>query len=249
MDALLQDKSLATTDLVANLQQTPVFNELNGDQLDVLCARARITKVARKGLVVAGDQRYGYLGLVLEGTVYVSSLLFSTAGSVRPCALFVADAGETFAEFSALDGEGTVGEIVALTEVKLALFPNDAIRKAMRDNPNFSDALVRRAIARARDSIRRLTGHLALPMTVRAAQVLLPYASASAGTGMQPADPALPRMTQAQLAAMTGSVKEVLARTVAELEDLGALRRERGHIAYLDAEKLRALATTGMGKV
>ncbi len=247
MDTLIHDKGSADADLVRRLQSASVFATLGGDALDVLAARARIVDVARKTLIAAADQRYGYLGLVLRGSVYVSALLMGSAGSVRPCALFVADAGETFAEFSTLDAEGTVGEIVALTDVEVALFPRESILEAMSHNRAFADAFVRRAIARARDSIKRLSGHLALPMTVRAAQVLLPYAVMEAG--LQPADPSLQRITQAQLAAMTGSVKEVLARTVAELEAQGALKRERGHIAYLHAEKLKALATAGMGRI
>jgi hypothetical protein len=45
-------------------------------------------------------------------------------------------------------------------------------------------------------------------------------------------------MTQSQVAASAGTVKEVAARAIAELERLQALRRERGHIRYLDRTKL-----------
>jgi DeoR/GlpR family transcriptional regulator of sugar metabolism len=43
-----------------------------------------------------------------------------------------------------------------------------------------------------------------------------------------------------QLAAATGTVKEVVARAVAELERSGAVQRVRGRIALIDREKLAA---------
>lgn len=74
----------------------------------------------------------------------------------------------------------------------------------------------------------------------RVAAALLPYSSDA--PGIHPADPALQKITQIQLAAMVGSVKEVIARTIADFEASGALRRERGHIAYLNREALMHLA-------
>lgn len=45
-------------------------------------------------------------------------------------------------------------------------------------------------------------------------------------------------MTQSQIAAAAGTVKDVAARAISELQHRGALRRERGHIAYLDRVRL-----------
>jgi CRP-like cAMP-binding protein len=100
----------------------------------------------------------------------------------------------------------------------------------------FTDRLIRQATRHARRTFQTLMGNLTLPMLARIAALLLPYAND--GEGLQEAEPALRRITQVQLAAMAGSVKEVVARTLADLEELGALRRERGHIAYLDRNRL-----------
>jgi Crp-like helix-turn-helix domain len=55
------------------------------------------------------------------------------------------------------------------------------------------------------------------------------------------------KITQIQLAAMVGSVKEVVARTIADFEALGALRRERGHVAYLNRQLLMDLTAVTNG--
>jgi DNA-binding transcriptional regulator YhcF (GntR family) len=54
-------------------------------------------------------------------------------------------------------------------------------------------------------------------------------------------DPAnLPSLRLTQIATATGTVKEVAARAVAELERAGAIRRVRGRIALIDRAKLAA---------
>ncbi|HVA26600.1 MAG TPA: helix-turn-helix domain-containing protein, partial [Candidatus Baltobacteraceae bacterium] len=53
-----------------------------------------------------------------------------------------------------------------------------------------------------------------------------------------PALAPLPNLTQAHIAASAGTVKEVAARAIAELETGGYLLREHGHIRFLDRQKL-----------
>ncbi len=52
--------------------------------------------------------------------------------------------------------------------------------------------------------------------------------------GLTPSLQPLRRITQTQLAATAGAVKEVAARAVAELEAVGALQRAKGRIALVD---------------
>jgi hypothetical protein len=78
-----------------------------------------------------------------------------------------------------------------------------------------------------------------LPILGRIARVLLPYAMPE--RGLVPAASSLSTITQSQIAAAGGTVKEVAARAIAELESRSALRREHGHIRYLDREVLLEL--------
>jgi uncharacterized protein (DUF2249 family) len=59
--------------------------------------------------------------------------------------------------------------------------------------------------------------------------------------GLSPALEPLQRMTQAELAVTAGTVKEVAARAVAELECVGAIQRVKGHIALVDRQRLQAV--------
>jgi len=75
-----------------------------------------------------------------------------------------------------------------------------------------------------------------MPIIARIAQVLLPFSLPE--RGLSAALAPLPHMTQAQIAAAAGTVKEVAARAIADLESRELLKRERGHIRYLDRQKL-----------
>ncbi|MBC7317018.1 MAG: winged helix-turn-helix domain-containing protein, partial [Chloroflexi bacterium] len=54
--------------------------------------------------------------------------------------------------------------------------------------------------------------------------------------------PGAPRMTQREMAAHLGTVREVVARALAQFERQGWIRLGRGVIEILDAEALRKAA-------
>jgi CRP-like cAMP-binding protein len=213
-----------------------LFEDLPDDLVDDFERHAHIAEARRKQIVVAQSETFQHLGILLSGLLYITVPSSGRDNGDRRCGLFVIHPGETFAEFSVLDGEGILGEIAALSLAEYALVPNVVVRSWMERDFRFTDRLVRQATRHARRTFQTLMGNLTLPMLTRLASLLLPYASD--GDGMQEANPALRRITQVQIAAMAGSVKEVIARTLADLEELGALRREHGHIAYLDRERL-----------
>ncbi len=92
--------------------------------------------------------------------------------------------------------------------------------------------------------VRGLTSLLAfqvnLPTMTRMARYLLQHCGDSAG--LAPSTGTLPLMTQAQIAAAAGTTKEVAARLIRTLEEANALRRERGHIRYLDRDRIAVFA-------
>jgi hypothetical protein len=105
--------------------------------------------------------------------------------------------------------------------------------------PDFLLAIGAATAQRNRTLASELAAQVSQPIISRVASALLPYAVPE--RELNPALPPLPTMTQAQIAAAAGTVKEVAARAIAELERVQALRRERGHIRYLDRAKLLAM--------
>lgn len=236
----MQSKRPLYAGILERLRGAGLFSRFDHEFLEAIASTAILKTARRKETIVASGSHFPYLGVLLAGEIFVTATLRSASGSIRPCALFLSRAPDTFAEFSVLDGAGAVGNIIALTDIEYALIDQRTISQAMDRHSAFRERIVSQALARGREAIERLCGNIALPMPARVAAILLPYAASE--PGLHPADPKLKRMTQAQLAAFAGSAKEVFARTVAELEQSGSLRREHGHIAYLDADRLKELA-------
>ena len=71
-------------------------------------------------------------------------------------------------------------------------------------------------------------------VTSRVAKILLDYAGD--GTGQRP------RLTQQEMAAMAGTVREMVGRSIKVLEEDGSIRLERHRIIITDREALSEMA-------
>lgn len=228
-----------STLLSAMLRKSAVFAELTENAKAVL-TEAAIERVARKGEALRSENiECAELGLLLEGV-----LMVTTGANAREQVLFHVYPGEVFGAQEFFDeGRAIARTVVVSKNARYAAFPYDGLRDIAMREPSLLLALGAHNAQRCRQMVSTITAQVSQPTLARVAAALLPYAAPS--RGLEPALAPLPHMTQAQLAAAAGTVKEVAARAIAELERMNALRRERGHVRYLDRSKL--LETIGLG--
>jgi uncharacterized protein (DUF2249 family)/CRP-like cAMP-binding protein len=221
--------------LAAALRRSPVFSRLS-DNGRAKLAESITEHSARKGQIISAENAgCTALGLVLEGAMAV----FVGAGS-RERLLFHVSPFDTFGEAEFFDGGLAMGRTVALSKTaRYATVPYESLRAIAVVEPELLMALAAVTAQRNRTLASELAAQVSQPIIARVAAALLPYAAPE--RELHPALPPLPTMTQAQIAAAAGTVKEVAARAIAELERTQALRRERGHIRYLDRSKLLAM--------
>jgi len=224
------------------LQGSPIFARLGEHYLEKL-AQAGAWVTGRRGQhVIDGDALWPYIGVVADGVVAVAT--GSGAREQMAYELFPYDAIGVEAFF---DRGAPVGSIVAMTKTaRIVKVPYAEISRLAAEVPQLLVDLGIALAQRQRLLASKLAAQSALPIVGRVARVLLPHAMAE--RGLSPAMPALASMTQTQIAAAAGTVKEVAARAIAELDERGLLRRERGHIRFLDrqglVELLRELGET-----
>jgi CRP-like cAMP-binding protein len=199
--------------------------------------RSASTQHARRGTTVyrAGED-WERLGLVVEGSV---AMLAGTPG-IRTLLYEHIRSGQFFGVSAVLDGKPEMAHTIILSSrASYAWIPRAVVLELCRADASLSLALAA-VIARR---LRTVTGLLAEQVNLstgeRLARFLLNFAQ---GSGMAPAAEPLPHMTQAQIAAGAGTVKEVAARIISRFESGEALRRERGHVRFLDLQKLSRLA-------
>lgn len=226
------DQERHTPNPTSVLRRCGIFADLD----DV--SRARLVAMAtertlRKGetLVHEGDD-FPFLGIVWEGVLAIST---TNAGRTRT--FYEVFPYETFGDVELFDHGLSMGRIAALAKVtRVLLLPREAARQLGVLHPEVLFGIATVCAQRTRSLAEALAAQGTQPIVHRLAAVLLPYSMPD--RGLAPAMPPLPSLTQTQLAAAAGTVKEVAARAIAELELQGALRRERGHIRYLDRSRL-----------
>lgn len=108
---------------------------------------------------------------------------------------------------------------------------------AAESDSRFALALAAAATQQVRAIAELVQAQVSKKIIARVAAALRPYAPIE--SGLVQVDPVyLPSLRLTQIATATGTVKEVVARAVAELEKAGAIRRIRGRIAFIDRAKL-----------
>jgi uncharacterized protein (DUF2249 family) len=202
----------------------------------LLAAVAESRSVRRKTTIAEQESDWPYLGVVRKGRVF--AIVGPPFG--RDQILFEALETEVFGNIVLFDGGATIARFATLADsAELLLFPRAEVLAAAEADARFALALAAAATQQVRTIAELVQAHVSKKIVARVAAVLRTYAPIESGLAM--VDPAnLPSLRLTQIAAGTGTVKEVVARAVAELEQAGAIRRVRGHIGFIDRGKLAA---------
>ncbi|TAM75432.1 DUF2249 domain-containing protein [bacterium] len=186
----------------------------------------------REALNEQGSQ-WPYLGFVREGT------LGMIAGSAngRERLLFEFLPFETFGELSLVDGGTMLGRVAPpFGAARIVAVPRNVVLKQMESDIGLVRSIALLCAQRGRALAERLEFLAGRSTVERVARALLPYAPPD--QGLAPVLSSARRMSQSQLAIAAGTVREVAARALFELENAGAIELEGGRIARIDRAKL-----------
>ena len=226
----------STPSVASLLRRCSVFTSLDDVARARLAASARERVVSRGETLVDEGADFPYLGIVWEGVLSSSS---STMGRIRT--FFEYFPFETFGDIEFFDHGLSMGRVTGLSKgTRCVLLPRETVRALGVSHPDVLFAIATVCAQRTRAIAESLAAQGTQPIVHRLASVLLPYSAPE--RGLSPAMAPLPLLTQTQLASAAGTVKEVAARAIAELESHGALKRERGHIRFLDRTRLLEFA-------
>jgi CRP/FNR family transcriptional regulator, cyclic AMP receptor protein len=226
--------------VLSAIKRVPAFANVRPDTFEVLAREATVHTVRRGQVIIPEGTDWPNVGIVSEGVLAVGS------GSThsRPRIFFEVFPYEMFGEVEFFDEAPANARVSALSKLaRYIRIPRPVLMSAAKADCAVGMALGRVCAQRSRDLMQSLATQGTMPIIARIAQALAPFAVPE--QGLAPALAPLPNMTQAQIAAAAGTVKEVAARAIAELEQRGLLKRERGHIRFLDREKLVALIKEG----
>lgn len=137
--------------------------------------------------------------------------------------------GDTFAEVPAFDGGMNPVNVEALESCRVWVIDGEKLRALVADHPPFAQKVLANFGEMLRNLVRMVSEMAFYQVTHRLARLI---------NELPPGEPR-PHWTQEQLAARLGTVREVVARSLKELERSGAIRIEDRRIHIANDEVLR----------
>ena len=226
-----------TTDKIEALRRTTLFGELDDAALMKLAERAVERRHERDEILfIAGDEARG-LYVIVEGSVRA----FRESLDGREQVIHVERAGATIAEVPAFD-DGAFPSTVAAEEATTVLFIDKRdVRRLCMEHPEIALAALKVLAGRLRRCAELVETLSLREVGQRLARFLLAEARAK-GVREGGSLRLTLAQTNQQIAARIGSVREVVSRALARLQNDGLITHEGRTLTIQDESKLAAFA-------
>ncbi len=210
------------------LRAQPYFAVLDDDALSYLAERVVVRSYARGETVFSeGDPSEG-LYIVVEGQVRIYKL--SPEG--REQVLRYCGEGQSFNEVAVFDGGSNPAHVSAVTACTLWIVPRQVIFDLVRARPEMAIAVIQN-LGRQMRHLVGLVENLSLrQVSARVAGLLLEVTANPQG---------VTRLTQQEMAAQLGTVREMVGRSLRQLEARGLISVDHGRIRILDRTALEKM--------
>jgi CRP/FNR family transcriptional regulator len=224
-------------DKIAALRRTALFGELEEAELVALAERAVEHKLARGELLfVAGDEARG-LYVIMEGAVRA----FRESLDGREQVIHVERAGATIAEVPLFDDQPYPSTVAAEEDSMVLFIDKRDVRRLCIDHPAIALAALKLLAGRLRrcaELVETLSLH---EVDQRLARLLLAEALAR-GTRQGAGATVELVLTNQQIAARIGTVREVVSRALTRLQQNGLIIVEGRRVTIPNQEALAAYA-------
>ena len=177
-----------------------------------------------------------YLAMVRSGKVVLS--LLSPDGKTHSIGERLTH--DPLNETGVFDGGGATSRAEALTEALLVLIPSETVLHACRNDAELALGFLAASSQARRRSIDTIADLAFAHVLQRVAKFLLGYAPTA--TGMAPGLPGVEHLSQAQIAAAAGTVRDMAARALLRLKNANAVELDRGRVRAIDRVRLEAFA-------
>src|SRR5262245_45222946 len=215
------------------LRQIPYLRSMPAGDIQAL-ARHLPERRYQAGDVIfrKGDTSEG-LGVVLSGRVRT----VTTSPDGREQVLKVFGPGRTFADIAVFDDEPQPADAISASDSTVVFISQADLLALLKRHPDAAIDVIRLFASRLR-AYKQLVEDLSLrTVVVRVARLLVDRAR-GAQMLVEESASSSPEYTQDAIAAMVGSVREVVQRALKTLEHAGFIQMTRGRIQIIDVEAL-----------
>jgi len=208
------------------LSSNTYFNDLSESLLRDVAVHTQLREYQRGEIIMwEGDPCNG-LHIMEQG----SAKIYRLSSQGRQYIVRILQEADTFAEVPAFDGGANPVNVEALEDCRVWVIESQKLRELVLAHPAFGQKVLANFGEMLRGMVRMISEMAFYQVTHRLARLIseLPGESHRG-----------PHWTQEQLAAKLGTVREVVARSLKELERSGAIRIEDRKIQIADPDLLQ----------
>jgi len=207
------------------LRKNSYFDDLSEERLKEIAAQTQLRGFERGEVLFWEDDPCAGLHIIEEGSVK----LYRLSPQGRQYIIRVLQEGDTCNEVPAFDGGANPVNVETLERSRVWVIDAGLLRSLVRAHPDFALKVLSNFGKNLRGLVRMVSEMAFYQVTNRLARLISEL----------PAEEPRPHLTQEQLAAQLGTVREVVARSLKELERSGAIRIEDRRIHIVDDTVLR----------
>ena len=209
------------------LRGNEYFDTMPDSLLEQICGHMQLREYERGEVFFwEGDPCDG-LYVIMQG----SAKIYRLSPQGRQYIVRVLQEGDTFAEVPAFDGGANPVNVEALEVCLIWVIDSETLRGLVLSHPQFAQKVLVNFGTMLRGMVRKVSEMAFYQVTHRLARLISELPSDEMG--------AASLMTQEQMAARLGTVREVVARSLKELERSGAIQVENRRIRIVDQEIFR----------
>jgi len=229
-------------DNIELLRQVPYFRSMSFPDIKRLATNLPEHRYRAGEVIFRKGDVSGGLGVVLSGSV--RTVISSPEG--REQVLKVFGPGRTFGDIPVFDNDPQPADAVAVSESTVVFVPSDQLIELLKRQPEAAIDVVRLFASRLR-AYKQIVEDLSLRTVVARIARLLVDRARGAQTLVEESANSSPDYTQDELAALVGSVREVVQRALKTLEHAGFIQMARGRISVIDVDALEGWSESESG--
>lgn len=209
------------------LRISSYFLELTPSELEWVRRNTELLRKEKGAVVlVEGAESPGLL-IVLSGSVKVCRV----SPSGREQILRLANAGDSLNDVPVFDGGTCPATVITVESSEILIVPAPVFRELLFRHSTVAVQLLQTFAKRLRQVTKLATDLTLMDVQERVATALDVYTRVARSDEFP--------LNQSELASIVGARREVVARSLKELEDGGAITRDHGHVIVSNRETLR----------
>ena len=210
----------------AFLKSIPYFSVMNSAELETIKQSFSEKTLQRGEVILREGEPSDTLYFVVTGAVKI----FKTSSQGKEQILSITRPGEALNDIPVFDGGANPTNAQTLGPVTLYSINKDKFQSVMQQYPKVALNASRVLAQRMRQLVSLVEDLSFRHVLGRVTKILLSHAGDSDGTKEH--------LTQQEMAAMAGTAREVVARSLKALEEQGHIRLERHRIVITDRKSL-----------